>query len=321
MIHSFSFGGRRVLAGVLGALSLGASACALVPPEQASPSLPPGLVLASQERLYEQAVLSRFERGGDTPLVAHVVRLDLDPETLRLDTTSADESGGGEFVARLTSAELARTGAQLAVNASYFLPFRGGRKGGEDYYPHVGDAVWASGAVIADGRPASPAETALDVRVNAILCMRDARLQILPGQVCPKWATDAVAAGPLLLENGRRADVSAHDPDYAASLAPRTALGLSRDRRTAWIVVVDGRQPGYSLGVGLAELADLFFALGAVDALNLDGGGSSTLVRQGEDGRPEIVGRPIHTNVPGRERPVANHLVVFIGTPKQGPRP
>lgn len=319
MILSSSPGLGRICAGALAALSVSVSACAVVPP--ASPPLPSGLVVTSQDRVFGQAVLSRLERGGEAPLVAHVVRLDLDPETLRFDTTSADESGGGEFVARLTSAELARTGAQLAVNASYFLPFRGGRKGGEDYYPHVGDAVWASGAVIADGRAVSPAETALDVRVNAILCMRDARLQILPGQACPRWATDAVAAGPLLLEDGRRADVSAHDPDYAASLAPRTALGLSRDRRTAWIVVVDGRQPGYSLGVGLAELADLFSALGAVDALNLDGGGSTTLVRQGEDGLPEIVGRPIHTNVPGRERPVANHLVVFIDAPKQGLRP
>lgn len=313
--------GRGALRSALIAFTLCLGACAAAPMGAVRPVMPSGLTVGSEQRLFENAVLNRLERVGDAPLVAHVVRLDLAHGNMRLDTTTGDASRGGEFVARLTTAELVRTSAQLAVNASYFLPFRGGRKGGEDYYPHVGDAAWASGAVISDGREVSPAETALDVRVDGILCMRGARLRILAGQACPRWTTDAVAAGPLLLKDGEIPDFSAHDPDYAATPAPRTALGLSRDRRTAWIIVVDGRQPGYSLGVGLTELAGIFSALGATDAINMDGGGSSTLVRQDARGGAEVVNRPIHTNIPGRERPVANHLLVFIGGQQEGVRP
>jgi len=64
------------------------------------------------------------------------------------------------------------------------------------------------------------------------------------------------------------------------------------------------------------EMADLIngmgpnLELGASDAINLDGGGSSTMVVAGEDGTPQVINRPIHTGVPGRERPVANHLAV-----------
>jgi hypothetical protein len=80
-----------------------------------------------------------------------------------------------------------------------------------------------------------------------------------------------------------------------------------------WLVVVDGRQPGYSEGVSHDELVALFQQLGAADAMSLDGGGSATMVARGRFG-PQLLNRPIHTGVPGRERPVANHLAVFAET-------
>lgn len=302
---------NSVKTGLIGLIALGLSACATVPATGPQAALPAGLV-ATAEAGDPEARVFRLEQGGGAPLVAHVVRLDLTAPGLRIETTPGDPSQGSEFVARLTSQELARTGARFAVNASYFLPFRGGGRGGDDYHPHAGDPSWASGAVIAGGRAVSPAETELDVRVNAIVCMTGASVRILAGQACPRATRDGVAAGPLLLRGGVVQDFSRHDADYAAALAPRTAIGLSRDRRTAWIVVADGRQPGYSLGVGLVELAAIFSALGAHDAINLDGGGSSTLARRGAGAAgAEVVNRPIHTGVPGRERPVANHILVF----------
>ena len=62
------------------------------------------------------------------------------------------------------------------------------------------------------------------------------------------------------------------------SLAPRTAFGLSADGRWLYGVVVDGRQPGYSMGADMDDLVRILKAAGAVDAINMDGGGSSTLV-------------------------------------------
>ena len=59
---------------------------------------------------------------------------------------------------------------------------------------------------------------------------------------------------------------------------PRTALGLTADRRTLIIVAVDGRQPGYSAGARYPELAEILKREGATDAINFDGGGSTSLV-------------------------------------------
>ena len=59
---------------------------------------------------------------------------------------------------------------------------------------------------------------------------------------------------------------------------PRTAIGYDREGRRLLLVTIDGRQPGYSVGTTLRETATLMRQLGATEALNLDGGGSSTFV-------------------------------------------
>ena len=89
-------------------------------------------------------------------------------------------------------------------------------------------------------------------------------------------------------------------------LHPRTAVGVSKDGRTVYLVVVDGRQKGLSEGITLVELAAWMKRLGCWDAINLDGGGSSTLVVKQPDGSPRIV-----NSIPGGiQRSVANHLGV-----------
>ncbi|MCA0374560.1 MAG: phosphodiester glycosidase family protein [Gemmatimonadetes bacterium] len=82
---------------------------------------------------------------------------------------------------------------------------------------------------------------------------------------------------------------------------PRSAVGVSRDGRTLWLVAVDGRS-ATSVGMTLVELADALRALGAWDALNFDGGGSTTLVIDGA-----VVNAPTD---PSGEREVANVLLV-----------
>ena len=88
---------------------------------------------------------------------------------------------------------------------------------------------------------------------------------------------------------------------FAEELHPRTAVGLRADG--TWIfVVVDGRQPGLSIGMNLKEVAELMQSLGCVDALNLDGGGSSTLCVLGK-----VVNSPSDA---ARERPVSDAIIV-----------
>ena len=82
------------------------------------------------------------------------------------------------------------------------------------------------------------------------------------------------------------------DRSRPAKLAPRTAYGISGDGRYLYILVVDGRQKGYSHGADMLDLALLLKAAGASDAINVDGGGSSTLVRwEREKGEPVIDNR------------------------------
>ncbi len=89
-------------------------------------------------------------------------------------------------------------------------------------------------------------------------------------------------------------------PTFAAARHPRTAVGFDNERNMLWLVVVDGRQAPRSAGMSLPELASLFLWLGADEALNLDGGGSSAMVL-GE----QLVSRP--SDAEG-ERPVGNSL-------------
>ena len=86
----------------------------------------------------------------------------------------------------------------------------------------------------------------------------------------------AVSGRPMLVRAGAL-DVTAIDPVPTANARqPRTAVGVSVDGDTMWWVVTDGRQP-HSRGLTLYELGRLFIELGAHDAINLDGGGSSTM--------------------------------------------
>ncbi|MEO0989215.1 MAG: phosphodiester glycosidase family protein, partial [Cyanobacteria bacterium J06639_14] len=74
-----------------------------------------------------------------------------------------------------------------------------------------------------------------------------------------------------------------------------------------WLIVVDGKQPHYSQGATLTQLSQIARKLGADAAINLDGGGSTTLVMATPKG-PKVLNAPIHTRLPLRERPVANQL-------------
>lgn len=63
-----------------------------------------------------------------------------------------------------------------------------------------------------------------------------------------------------------------------AKLAPRTGYGLSKDKRYLYIVAIDGRQPNYSMGASTYEVGQFLQHLGAYSGLNMDGGGSTTLI-------------------------------------------
>lgn len=114
----------------------------------------------------------------------------------------------------------------------------------------------------------------------------------------------AITGNKVLLRNGVRRVVD------DVELHPRTAVGIDRDTGQVLLLVVDGRQ-SFSRGYTMVELANLMLALGAEDALNLDGGGSSTLLGLRPEGLLDVLNSPSD----GSERKVANALEVSYAAP------
>jgi exopolysaccharide biosynthesis protein len=244
------------------------------------------------------------------PMAIQALRIDLRAPGLSVVVNPGDTSAGYEFRATRPSETLIAQDWAVGVNGGYFLPFSGGSPGGDDYVPQPGQGTNVSGAAIHAGQVISPIETELDARANAILCVfNTADLRIADGQDCGPDVREAMAAGPRLLKDGQRQPQAGFDEDFWTGRHPRTAVGIDATLRTLWLVTVDGRQPEVSVGASLDELTDILLSLGASDAINLDGGGSTAMVAATPLGAT-LLNRPVHTGVPGRERPSANHLGV-----------
>ena len=115
-------------------------------------------------------------------------------------------------------------------------------------------------------------------------------------------AEDAIVSGPLLIDD--RVEMSLDSINFNTNRHPRTMVGITGNGHLLF-VVVDGRQPGYAEGMSLFELRALAHSLGCTDALNLDGGGSTTMVVAGQ-GSNGVVNRPSGKT----ERPVPSILFV-----------
>lgn len=130
------------------------------------------------------------------------------------------------------------------------------------------------------------------------------RFRFIPASGDPRWdrVVHAIGGGPQLLAAGQYVGGEGFPVTFTDRRHPRTALGVLADGRIL-LLVVDGRQPFHSLGMTLVELAMELRRLGAVDAMNLDGGGSATMV---VDGR--VVNLPSDET---GERAVADGLLVL----------
>lgn len=234
-----------------------------------------------------------------------VAQIDLADPSVGIVVTGVAPAGDGDAVLTSTDVWAAEQGVQLAVNANYFGTLSGGRA----------DIVGLSAS---DGQIISGARSFNGTYDPAALILpnRTARIgRFSSADVLMQGSVDAVAGvgastsdgdpGSLLVDDGVNLGATARVAP--ADRNPRTGLGVSQDGKRLVIMVIDGRQPGWSDGVTLSQLADLMIEFGSFDAINLDGGGSSSLVY--DDGTERIFNRPSD----GTFRGVANHLGVRIG--------
>ncbi len=256
---------------------------------------------ASHERALHPGIAYRvFARTEPRPFVVHVATVDLDAPGLSFVLTPPSATAGC-VPARTTSAFAQEFDAKLAINTQFFYRCPPGSGHLEPKELRSGQLLRPVG-IYTVGR-----ESVVDTPWNGSTMYFGEDGTVSLGEP-PAVIVHAISGRHRLVQHGQ-----AQTADDGL-LAPRVALGLDASGRVLRVVLVDGRQLGYSEGVTLPEMASVLVELGVHDAIELDGGGSATMVTRGEDGQLEVLNSPIHTRIPGRERPVANHLGIRVSS-------
>jgi len=220
-----------------------------------------------------------FRTTGE-PNEIHAVTVDLSRPEIYLRATREDERQ------RTTSSFASLVGARVAVNGDLFDY--------ADYYP-VGLASGGGWLWTGSTDPDVWSFMACNVTKE---CWFDPWGHVAPWT--PRWWNVVGGMQDLLVIDGA---VQAYSGTfYDTDLHPRTAVGISQDGQTLFLVVVDGRTP-ISAGKTINGMAVLLGDLGAHNAMNIDGGGSSTMVVDGQ-----IKNNPSD----GWERVVSNHWGVMV---------
>ncbi|MNO43093.1 hypothetical protein D3C76_333050 [compost metagenome] len=135
--------------------------------------------------------------------------------------------------------------------------------------------------------------------------------EVSSSELLAQGAANTLSFGPVLIQDGKIVSDFSNvkiDTNFGnrsiQNANPRTAVGMIAPNHYVFIVV-DGRSEGYSRGMTLTELADLMSDLGATEAYNLDGGGSSTMYFMGR-----VVNNPQGKN---QERGVSDILYIKEG--------
>lgn len=211
------------------------------------------------------------------PIVANIVRVDLDNPSIDIVVTPECNLG------MTTSNFLGAYGAEVAVNGGGFYPG----------FDPTGLAA-AEGVQYSDG----PND-------GAIFAFLDNSVRLFGRGGQELW--DAVDSMNVIVRGGDvdNAIAGCGQPGYCVTLHPRTSIGLTGSNELI-LMVVDGRQTGYSEGVTLLELANMMLSCDADNAGSMDGGGSSTMVVSGQG----VMNSPSD----GSERVVANHFGVCVGS-------
>ena len=239
----------------------------------------------------------------------------------------------GDTKPETTRAFVTRVGAQIGINGSFFsmaaknAPSKGqynvqglSASKGDVYSPFAAgftDAINFSKdnvPTIIQGIDKSPQRTA---ELTSAKDPKDKPLEVNIGferkPAVPLY--NALSGKHRLVKNGKK--VANKDP----AIHPRTAIGIAKNGKLL-ILTVDGREKDRSLGMKLSELADAMIKFGARDAINLDGGGSTTLVMDDPTTKandPQVLNLPCDPfpnsketgQIHGKERATGNNLAVF----------
>jgi len=253
----------------------------------------------------------RYEQDEPVRQVSHVVKINLNTPGIRFTTTPGNgEAGPRETWCETTREFVQNAKAQIGINGNFFI---------NDKETHAE----LLGLAVSDGKTVSPwdrgwAKFAVNIAEdNSVTFLERADKAWGTTKTHPEALLYNTLSGNMMIVKGGQSTAPEGGERH-----PRTGIGLCRER-TLLLLIVDGRQPEYSVGMTYAEMASIFLKYGAVEALALDGGGSSTLVIANPV--PQVVNVPIpiempggfSINPPGIERKNGNNLAVFAAPLKE----
>ncbi len=212
--------------------------------------------------------------GVDPRLQAvNALRIDLhDPDVQMFsDPPCTNCPFGYETLGLTTSGFLKAYGVQAAVDANFYSPCCSATPG---------TPMDVIGLSISKGRVVSAQEGPLD---SSNVMFTTNKQVIIIGTNWPPAQTNgiytAVSGHYALVTNGVNVGyLYLGLPDPIHQVQPRAAVGVSQNGRYLYLITIDGRQPGYSDGASDAETADWLIRFGSYNGINLDGGGSTTMV-------------------------------------------
>jgi len=223
------------------------------------------------------------------PMQIHAARIDLNDAGVHFLATPPVADQPTPVRSLKTSSFLQKYKCQLAINTSPY----------DKVFDEEDQPQKIVGLAASEGKVYGTEQAGF----SAVLITKDNRVHIGMPPFDMTLAYNAAGGFGMVLNQGKNVGDN-------NDLHPRTAVGVSKDGRYLYFLVIDGRQPLYSEGATTAEVGTWLEHLGAWDGLNMDGGGSTAMVIEGPDGKPQVLNRPIHKNIPGNERPNANHMGV-----------
>ncbi|MCX6956841.1 MAG: phosphodiester glycosidase family protein [Verrucomicrobia bacterium] len=208
----------------------------------------------------------------------NAVRVDLRDPDVEFFSTPSNGDRPLETTSETTSEFAEHYGVQVAINANFFAPCCA--PGDKDL----------SGLAISRGEVVSP-QVAYNSGSKVLLITRDNRASIVSTEkpVSTEGVWTAVAGSDIVLNAGAKPQWVPRD--FILTAHPRTAVGVSKDGRYLLMLTIDGRQASYSAGATLGDVADWLRRFGAYHGLNLDGGGSTAMVKL-EAGKAVVLNRP-----------------------------
>lgn len=218
----------------------------------------------------------RLDRTTPNPWEIHALVVNLCAAGVRMRATAPSEGS------RVTSSFGNLVGAEAAINGDFFASGR------------------PIGLALGNGIPWGTSDSG----GHGFIAFGPGTAQIsFPPEVVsspPPWMREVVGGNVTLVSGG--VPNTSDAGSFCTTRHPRTMVGLSADRGTLYLAVVDGRS-SRSIGMRCDEMALFMKELGAHDALNLDGGGSTAMWVRGSG----VINRPSD----GSERSVVNHLAVY----------